>query len=194
MTYLRTAVALSLPLVCLSFTVQASAQATRPIASVERRIQTMDQQSRQYEIENMGRDEKTPQFNAKRSREIKNEIAEDLNSLQTIYNEIVLTLQDKTEPSPTVIQASFENVKKRATRLKTNLVLPKPAETALEKDTSITPVELPKKGLRSLAKLIYELITNPIFESTAGLDVKLAGKATQDLDTLIAFSSASVSQ
>jgi hypothetical protein len=179
---------LALPLLALTLsTIDTKAQANRQVTAIERRVQTMDQQSKQYELENMGRDDKKPKVDAKRAREIKNEIGEDLNALQTAYNEIVLSLQDKTEITNDRVNSQSANIRKRATRLKANLALPKPEEPTSPIEESTLAMESPKKQLRSLAKMVYELITNPIFESTSGLDVKLAGKATQDLDALIAF-------
>lgn len=179
---------LALPLFILTVsTIDTNAQANRQVTAIERRVHTMDKQAQQYEMENMGRDGKKPQVDAKRAREIKNEIGEDLNALQTAYNDIVLSLQDKTEISNDLVRSHSENVKKRATRLKTNLVLPKPEEPTSPKEEPTPTVDTPKKQLRSLAKLIHELITNPIFESTSGLDVKFASKASGDLDMLIAF-------
>lgn len=180
---------LALPLLVLALvTTDTTAQASRQVTAVERRIQTMEQQSKQYEMDNMGRDDKRPPVDAKRAREIKNEIAEDLNGLQSAYNEIVLALQNTGEPSELAVREQANGVRKKAERLKTNLVLPKsvePEEKALEPPTG----ETRKKQMRTLATLIYDLITNPLFESTSGLDVKLARKASRDLDGLIAFSS-----
>ncbi len=166
----------------------AAAQASRPLASVERRIQTMDQQSKQYEMEGRN-DKKKPAVDAKRSREIKNEIAEDLNRLQTTYNNVVIALQEKAEPSPEFVQTTMASVRKMAGRLKVNLALPKPAES-VETSTSMPAADSPRRRLRSLVGLVYDLITNPIFESTTGYDVKLADKASLDLDALIAFTEA----
>jgi hypothetical protein len=182
--------ALSLLILTVS-TIDSHAQANRQVTAIERRVQTMDQQSKQYEIDNMGRDGKKSQVDAKRAREIKNEIAEDLNGLQSSYNEIVLILQEKDEPAETFAHNQLGSVHKKSVRLKANLALPKLTDTE-EKENAAPPKTDTRRGLlRLVAKRIYDVITNPIFESTSGLDVKLATKASKDLDTLIA-STASV--
>lgn len=185
MTYLRTAAALSLPLAFLVFSNEANAQATRQVTAIERRIQTMDKQSQQYEIENMGSDDKKPKVDANRARQIKKEIEDDLNNLQKTYNNIVLKLQDKGMEE-WYFHARRNEVRQMSQRLKKNLSFSKEGDD-IDKSSALPPADTERKMLRSLATLIYELVTNPVFESTAGLDIKQAGKAAQQLDALIEF-------
>lgn len=74
-------------------------------------------------------------------------------------------------------------IKKYATRLKENLALPKPD------DKNIEPIaEAPdgtRKSLAALCEHIYEFITNPIFESTTGINVGHSAKARQSLDAIV---------
>ncbi len=175
---------LALSLLALTFvTIDTKAQANRQVTAVERRIQTMDQQSKQYEIDNMGRDDKKPKVDAKRAREIKNEIAEDLNGLQKSYNDLVLVLQNGLL-SEAFLRESTTTVRKMAQRLKTNLALPSPEST---ETMTVEAPQTSRQAARLFGKLIYDFITNPIFESTTGLDVRLAGIANRDLDRIIAF-------
>lgn len=181
---------LALPLLVLSFsTIDTKAQANRQVTAIERRVQTMDQQSKQYEMENMGRDDKKPQVDVARARQIKLEIEEDLNKLQALYNKIVLQLQEKPDLTEWYYHSSRSYARSLVSRLQKNLAFSKPADDI--RSSGATPsADTERKMLRVLATYIYDLITNPVFESTAGLDIVQAGKAAHQLDTLLEFTAA----
>lgn len=186
MSRFRAAAAVSLfaAIVVSAAVTRTYGQASRPIASVERRVQVMDQQAKQYEIDRMANGRKAPAVDARRAREIKAAIAADLNGLQSIYNEIVVILSRKQEPGESKMAEFASESRKMAMRLRTNLAFVKPE--------SAEPLGLPTadtqlKTLRTLAKLIADLLTNPVFESTSGLDMKQAAQAALQLDALIEF-------
>lgn len=178
---------LALPLLALTLsTIDTKAQANRQVTAIERRVQTMDQQSKQYELDNMGRDDKKPKVDPQRTREIREQVAEDLKNLQTLYNDIVVKLQSQEEVPDWYPRHILASAKQLAVRLKKNLAFARPTDLTgysapeLRADTQ-------RKILRSLASLISALITNSAFESTSGLNIQQAGIASMQLDTLIAF-------
>ena len=167
---------------------QAFAQ-SRPVTSIDRRVETMNRQSREYERDNMGRDgKKSREEAAKRTRQVRLEIEEDLKELQTAYNAIVLALQDEAL-KPEFAGDIARSITKHSERLKTNLQLPS-VENEHESQAQ-APAQVPQQerpALKLLAKAVYDFITNPIFEGTVALDIKESTRASRDLDTVIAVS------
>lgn len=163
----------------------ASGQASRNLINVERRIDTMNRQAKDFERDNMGREAtKNDPETAKRSTQIRSEIEEDLNFLQSTYNNTVTVLQTGTELRPGFAVETARAVRKHAVRLKANLELPKPDEKDEKTGIPLIP-DTERKTLTVLCKSIYQFITNPMFENPAGLDVKNGAKARQDLDSIL---------
>lgn len=163
-----------------------AAQGSRTLNTVERRIDTMNRQAKDFERDNMVRDAgaKNDPETAKRTRQIRMEIEEDLNLLQTAYNNTVTALQATTELRPGFAADTGRAVRKHALRLKANLALPE--SDGKEEKTAPPPLpETDRKALTALCRVIYELVTNPMFEGTGGLDVKNGAKARMDLDAII---------
>lgn len=160
-------------------------QGTRQASAVERRTETMNQQARDFERENMGREGKVKPDaeTAKRTRQIRLEIEEDLNNLQYAYNGIVTSLNSGRAIDPVFVVETATAIRKNALRLKTNLVLP-----IAKDDDKAQPLVVPeteRKSLTALCRNIHDLITNPIFENGAVLDVKNGAKARTDLEKII---------
>lgn len=163
-------------------------QSTRQISAIERRVETMNRQAKEYEREEMQREgngkTKTDQ-NRRPAKVVQAEIEEDLKGLQSHYNKIVTELQSKGEISSAFAKEPAASIKKHALRLKENLSLP----NADEKENA-SPAMLAvdtRKSLSALCKHIYEFITNPIFETSTGLNVEHSAKARQSLETIIRF-------
>lgn len=114
------------------------------------------------------------------------EVNEDFDRLRAIDEEMKTSLKSQNALDYKHIAESSAEVKKRATRLKTNLALPAPKDMKREKMQD-PGVDL-KPSLVMLESLINSFITNPIFSDSGGLDAKLAGKAKLDLESIIDLS------
>lgn len=160
-------------------------QGTRQASNVERRAETMNQQAKDFERENMGREGKVKNDaeTAKRTRRIRLEIEEDLNNLQYAYNGIVAMLNSGRENSHDFAVKAAAGIRKNALRLKTNLALPIAKDD--DKAQLLVVPETERKALTALCRNIHDLITNPIFENGAVLDVKNGAKARTDLEKII---------
>ncbi|MFN0140016.1 MAG: hypothetical protein ACKVQW_08000 [Pyrinomonadaceae bacterium] len=171
-----------------AFANSVDGQSTRQIVAMERRVETMNRQAKDYEREEMQREgngKTTATQNKRPAKVIRAEIEEDLKGLQSYYNKIVTELQLKQEISNEFAKGSAASIKNHAFRLRENLSLPK----ADDKELALTE-SLPdgtRRGLASLCKHIYAFITNPIFETTTGLNVEHSVKARQSLDAIISF-------
>ncbi len=187
--FFRTAVAVCFvgvfPLVTLG-------QASRVIPAIERRIETLNRQAREYDREDLARGKKkeSEAESLRRARELRMQVAEDLSALQTAYNDLVLTLRSSSAgPAESSVTASATEIRKRAARLKSNLALPEPdAETQREGAIPLPPPETPRKALGTLCRYILAFVTNPIFEPGAAFDVNHATQAGRDLEAIIEVS------
>jgi len=161
-------------------------QSTRQASTVERRVETMNRQAKDFERDNMGRDAnvKIDAETAKRTRRIRLEIEDDLKNLQAAYNGIVTDLNSAREISSEFVAEMAAGIRKNALRLKTNLALPMADEEGEEAAPSTIP-ETKRRSLAALCRNIYDLITNPIFENGTGLDVKHGPRASTDLERII---------
>jgi hypothetical protein len=169
----------------LASTLSASAQRTS--YPIDRRVDQINRQNQDFEREKMKREMKGGVKNpeeAKRTQAIKTQIREDLEAIQTAYNEIVTHLQTDKEPDQNFTIKEAAKVKKLADRLKANMMLPEPeTETNAEEKPETT-----KKMLRELCRHIYQFVTNPIFETQTGLKVEPAIQAHIDLKKIILLS------
>jgi hypothetical protein len=90
------------------------------------------------------------------------------------------------------IRKETAEVKKRAARLKTNLLLPEPEkpekdEKPKDSDQAFTAVEL-KTAINDLDTLVKSFVFNPIFQQPGVVDVANSVKARRDLERVIRLS------
>ena len=185
--------AILLPIFLISLVSYANSQGTRSVTSIDRRIETMNRQTRDYERDSLGREgKKSKEEAAKRNRQIRLEIEEDLKALQAAYNAMALALQEGTLKAGYAAEAA-RTVGKHAERLKTNLALPTVEDGTLDKQPAQVP-EQERPALKSLGRSVYDFITNPIFEGTTALDVKESSRASRDLEAVIGIAHAIASR
>lgn len=134
-----------------------------------------DRQVRAQEIE-AERAKRDPQL-------IMAEINEDFGRLRVLSEEMKLAMK---EAGYKRIADSSVEIKKRATRLRANIVFPPPPKD--EKRQKIDPGEEFQPLFAMMDKLLTSFLTNPIFTDTGGLDVQLANRARYDLEDIIKLS------
>ncbi len=121
--------------------------------------------------------------------EILAEVNEDMGRLKTLNEKIsahaAATDQQLNYKS---ILDNVTEVKKRATRLGTDLALPqeeKEEKRVVGKDAEKGALQ---PGLLELNKLLDGFLNNPVFSDTGAVDLQLATKARRDLDDIIVLS------
>ena len=138
-----------------------------------------DRQVRSQEIE-AERVKRDPQL-------VMAEINEDFGRLRVISEEMKTATKATAAPDYKLISDSSVEIKKRATRLKANIVFP-----PLPKDEKRQKMPDPGDEFQPLFamvdKLLTSFLTNPIFTDTGGLDVQLANRARYDLEDIIKLS------
>jgi len=144
---------------------------TRDLSSSERDLSALERESNAKK-----RDPKT----------VMSEINEDFGRLRAI-NE---GFHQKDAPAALdykTISLNTAEVKKRASRLKTNLSgLPKPEKEEKRQKAEVPADDAQMKALlSSFGELLNAFLGNPVFSDMGTLDTQLAFKARRDLDALI---------
>jgi hypothetical protein len=147
-------------------------------------------QVRMVERENSARENEREERTRKRDpNEVMAEVNDDLRQLNELNGAIAMHTSSSNQPLDYgSILGSATEVKKRSTRLRTNLALPK-AEIK-EKVPDFKEAEqgelLP--ALTSLNQLLESFLHNPIFSDAGEIDMQLAAKARHDLDSIVVLS------
>lgn len=172
----------------LSFTAVTSfGQSTRPVNVIERRIETLNRQAKEFERDNMGRETKklSKEETAVRNAKLRQEIESDLATLQTLYNSSVSALETTRELRPNFAAETARAVEKSAARLKTNLELPELEKEVLEGMEKNELPEFERNLLVAMCRHIYKFLSNPTFDNVASLDLVEAKRARYDLEMVL---------
>lgn len=114
------------------------------------------------------------------------EINEDFARLQVVNNEMKLKAAADVVLDFKYVSDAAAEIKKRSTRLRTNLVFPESAKVDKREKTPAT--EGLKSQLATLDRLIRSFVTNPVFTDANVINAELAAKARGDLDEIIDLS------
>lgn len=179
-------------LACSCFLLEglSSAQTGSRPYPVGRRVEEMNRQAEQYERDDRSRsDKRVDARERKPSRATAVQVREDFGRIQTIYNELVLAMSAGMMLDDNFISDALEGINKSASRLKSNLALPRidDKEKPQKQDNEIAEAKL-ERSLTLLCSHISDFVTNPLFESSGVLDVELSIKASRDLNEIIELS------
>jgi hypothetical protein len=148
------------------------------------RIRQQDMSRREYELRNFGTVPVTP----KDERQVKALMAqteEDFTRILTLHNEIARALASKKELNYHFVSEATAEIKKRASRVQSRLVL------HLTSDDLPVKVQTDAEMKDSLIKLCQEIrsfVTNPIIENPNTVDAAQLPRARHDLESLIQLS------
>ncbi|MCM3873519.1 MAG: hypothetical protein ND895_22780 [Pyrinomonadaceae bacterium] len=174
---------LALALICISTT---SLRAQRPLPGTmsERDRNLLD---RETQITLMERGARAAKGNSKREPQLLlNQINEDFARLQVVNNEMKQKNSADVVLDFKYVSDAAAEIKKRSSRLRTNLVFPESAKT--DKREKSPPTEGLKSQLVKLDRLIGNFVTNPVFTDPNVINAELAAKARGDLDEIIELS------
>src|SRR6185503_5566206 len=118
------------------------------------------------------------------------QVVEDFRDLQSVNNKMMATAFSQPALDYKYISRMVGEIGKKATRLKSNLVLPKPEEKQEPSKASaeISNTEQFKAELLSLDKSVMSFVNNPIFQ-TGVIDLRLVRQANSDLEAVIDMTS-----
>jgi hypothetical protein len=115
------------------------------------------------------------------------QISEDFTRIQIVNNALAKSLAAGEELDFKVVAQAASEIKKRAGRLKENLLLPGLAEDRPKSSFEIEPWQL-KAALAELDRLVVSFVHNPGFRSVKVVDAQWSAKARSDLEGIIELS------
>jgi hypothetical protein len=148
------------------------------------RIRQQDMSRREYELRNFGTVPVTP----KDERQVKALMAqteEDFTRILTLHNEIARALASKKELNYHFVSEATAEIKKRAARVQSRLVL---HLTSDDLPVKVQPDAEMKDSLIKLCQEIRSFVTNPIIENPNTVDAAQLPRARHDLESLIQLS------
>jgi hypothetical protein len=182
---------LTIVLVAAILVISANAQASRNPSASARRIEEFNKQSGQVARDEMNREmgrKKPSAEEMRKAKAIEAEIKEDLDALQTAYNDAVSKLHSSAEITESFVSGIAGRVHKHSERLKSNIKFPESKDEEPVPDENQSPTSIRKK-LVTLCTNILTFFDSPMFESPNVLDIPKAQKARRALETVIHASS-----
>lgn len=138
-----------------------------------------DKRNRAQEIE-VERARRDPQV-------IMAEVNEDFGRLHAINQELKATIKSTAPPDFKHVADSSTEIKKRATRLKANLLILPPPPKDDKRPKTPDPDDI-NPLLKVMDGVLDSFLKNPIFRDVGEIDLQLADKARQDLEVMIKLS------
>jgi hypothetical protein len=166
-------------LLALSSSVRAQSLPQRTLPDNVPRQTDPDKRIRAQEIE-ASRAPRDPQL-------IMAEVNEDFDRLRAVDEELKMASNSAGADYKRVAGSSAE-AKKRATRLKANLIFPQPPKNENRAKSPDMETDDFALLLGAMQKRLNSFLTNPIFSDTGGVDAQLALRARHDLEDIIKLS------
>ena len=115
------------------------------------------------------------------------EVKEDFGRIQDINAEMIHLYQSGSAPDYKRISQAMAEIKRRAERLRTNLVLP--SGKGIDPEHRVQAAAKPARSpLLDLNDLITSFVTNPIFANANTIDAELGANAKRDLEGIVDLS------
>lgn len=176
---------LLITLTLLLFAIPAFSQSAPPVdrTNTERRRQ-QDESRREYQLRNFGTQPEAP--NDRRQMEaLMAQTDEDFKRILTLHNEIVRAISSKNAVDYHFVSEATAEIKKRASRVQSTLVLGLKPE---DEPVKVTMEPEFKDSLIKLCKEIRAFITNPMIENPNTVDAQSLMRAKHDLESFIQLS------
>lgn len=115
------------------------------------------------------------------------QINEDFERIQIVNHALSQAVASGEELDLKLVAQAASEIKKRAGRLKENLILPEIDEDRRKASDMIEPGQL-KASLVALDRLVISFVTNPGFQSVKVVDTQWSARARRDLEEIIELS------
>lgn len=148
------------------------------------RMRQQDESRREYQLRNFGPQPEAP----KDRRQIEALMAqtdEDFKRILTLHNEIARAISSKNALDYRFVSEATAEIKKRASRVQSTLVLGLKSE---DEPVKVTMEPEFKDSLIKLCKEIRAFITNPMIENPNTVDAQSLFRAKRDLESFIQLS------
>ena len=148
------------------------------------RIRQQDMSRREYQLRNFGTEPSAPK-DRRQIEALMKQTEEDFTRILTLHNEIARAISSKDALNYRFLSEAMTEIKKRATRVQSSLVLKLSAEDAPVNATAEPEM---KDSLIKLCKEIRAFVTNPIIENPNTIDAQQLVRAKRDLESFIQLS------
>ena len=115
------------------------------------------------------------------------EVREDFARIQDINSDMIRLYKSGSPPDYKYISQAMAELRRRAERLRVNLVLPSVKEVEQE-HKGAAPAKPGRSPLLDLNDLITSFVTNPIFANVNTIDAELGASAKRDLESIVDLS------
>jgi hypothetical protein len=164
-----------------------SPSATRAqVTRAEREVKRQEMQMRQWALRDLDRLKNEPPEKKRDARPAYTDVEQDFEQLQLSNYSLAGAAEAGAPLDYESIRKHAEEVRKRASRLKVYLSLPK-VEEGQAKDPGATPEGL-RAAVASLDALVNGFVWNPVFRQPDVVDLEKSSKASRDLAGIISLS------
>jgi hypothetical protein len=152
------------------------------------RVRQQDMSKREWQLRNLGVEPPT-NSNAKRANALMVQVEEDFKRILTLHNEMVRSLPSVKALDYDFLFEAAGEIKKRATRLQTTLVLPKPEGEGQKQEPlpEFNQTQI-RDALILLCKRIEGFVNNPIIATPGTVNGQQLTKARRDLADVVELS------
>ena len=173
---------------CLSFAspvfCQQSMGAPADRTNTERARQ-QEMSNREWQLRNFGKP--GPLLDKRQLEALMAQTQEDFTRILTLHNEIARAITSTNALDYRFISDAAGEIKKRASRLQTTLVLQPSSESRDKKPEEFNEAQI-KSGLIKLCQQIKSFVTNPIIETPNTVDAEQLRRAREDLESVVQLS------
>jgi hypothetical protein len=149
------------------------------------RARQQDMSNREWQLRNFGKP--GPPLDKRQLEALMAQTQEDFTRILTLHNEIARAIDSTSPLDYRFISDAAGEIKKRASRLQTTLVLRPSSEVRDKKPEEFNEAQI-KIGLIKLCEQIKSFVTNPIIETPNTVDAKQLMRAREDLESVVELS------
>ena len=153
------------------------------------RVRQQDMASREWQLRNFGNESKRPK-DRRQLEALMAQTEEDFNRILSLHNELARAIKSNNAFNYQFVSEASAEIKKRASRVQSNLALELSAEEAAANPTNVKEFDEPhmKNALIELCTSIRSFVTNPSIENPNTIDAQHMARAKRDLENLIQLS------
>ena len=149
------------------------------------RARQQEMSNREWQLRNFGKP--GPPLDKRQLEALMAQTQEDFTRILTLHNEIARAITSTNALDYRFISDAASEIKKRASRLQTTLVLQPSSESRDKKPEEFDEAQI-KSGLIKLCQQIKSFVTNPIIETPNTVDAEQLKRAREDLESVVQLS------
>ena len=149
------------------------------------RARQQEMSNREWQLRNFGKP--GPPLDKRQLEALMAQTQEDFTRILTLHNEIARAITSTNALDYRFISDAAGEIKKRASRLQTSLVLQPSSESRDKKPEEFNEAQI-KSGLIKLCQQIKSFVTNPIIETPNTVDAEQLKRAREDLESVVQLS------